>query len=380
MAGTSSSAATPPAATSSRPAIRVVNYVALLAALVVLLVFAKLIVVAVVVGVGIGVILVPCLHAMHHRLRIPRGLAAALVAILGIALIGLVSWSIFAVVESQLALLAERAPELIQRLQGQLQGLLSRYPWLKQNVASMDLAGSASGLGAAVFKGAWSGIGVMSALVFAAVIGMYVAVEAREYHEGVVRAFPASRRPTADKLMREAAETIRTWFRAQLLDMLIIGSLTSIGLWIVGADYWLLFGVLTGLLGIIPYVGIAIVVVFAGLVTLASDPGRLPWVLSVFLVTQQLEGNVILPLVMRGSARLPAAPLLVFMLLMGAWAGLLGVLIAPPLFAIVCLAYRELYLPRVDATRVSNPPQTKTYGRDDARPIPDHPVSTAGRA
>ncbi|MGQ0619157.1 MAG: AI-2E family transporter [Panacagrimonas sp.] len=368
MAGTSRSAATHPASTPARSAIRVVNYVTLLAALVMLLLFAKLIVVAVVVGIGIGVILVPGLHTMHRRLRIPRGLAAALVAIFGIALLGLVTWSIFAMVDSQLALLAERAPELIKRLQGQLQGLLSRYPWLKQNVASMDLAGSARGLGTAVFKGAWSGIGVISALAFAAVIGLYVAVEAREYHEGVVRAFPASRRPTVDRLMCEAAKTVRSWFRAQLLDMLIVGSLTSIGLWMVGADYWLLFGLLTGLLGIVPYVGIAIVVVFAGLITLASDPGRLPWVLGVFLATQQLEGNVILPLVMRGSVRLPAAPLLVFMLLMGAWAGLLGVLIAPPLFAILCLGWRELYLPHMDATSLPSP---TALGQLAAKPIAD---------
>lgn len=334
---------------SSRPAIRVVNYVALLVAAVVLLVYAQLIVVAVLVGVGIGVILAPGLQTMHARFHIPRSLAAALVAVLGIVLVGLVAWSISAVVEAQVALLVERMPGLIHRLQEQMQGALSRYPWLKQNMASMDLASSASGVGAALFKGAWSGVGVVSSMVFAVVIGMYVAVEARDYHQGIVRAFPDPRRAAVDKLLLQAAVTVRIWFRAQLIDMLIIGSLTSIGLWAVGADYWLLLGLLTGLLGIVPYVGIAIVVVFAGLITLGSDAGRLPWVLGVFLATQQLEGNLILPLVMRGRVQMPAVPLLVFMLLMGAWAGLLGVLIAPPLFAVLCLGYRELYLPRVDA-------------------------------
>ncbi|MGQ0701438.1 MAG: AI-2E family transporter [Panacagrimonas sp.] len=333
---------------SSRQAIRVVNYVALLTLVAVLLVTAQLIVVAVLVGVGIGVILAPCLETMHRRLRIPRGLAAALVAVLGIAFVSLVVWSISSVIESQVALLAERAPELIRRLQEQVQGLFSRFPWVQKNLAAMDLASSASSVGTAVFKGAWSGIGVFSALIFAAIIGMYVSVEADDYYRGVVQAFPEPRRKAAAQFLGQAAVTVRIWFRAQLIDMLIVGSLTSVGLWIVGADYWLLLGVLTGLLGIIPYVGNAIVIVFAALVTLASDAGRLPWVLAVFIATQQLEGNVILPLVMRGRVQMPAAPLLVFMLLMGTWAGLLGVLIAPPLFAVMCLAYRELYLPRVE--------------------------------
>lgn len=92
--------------------------------------------------------------------------------------------------------------------------------------------------------------------------------------------------------------------------------LTSIGLWSVGADYWLLLGVLTGLLGIIPYAGIAIVVVFTTLATITSDFSRLPWVLGVFFLTQQIEGHVVLPLVMRVRAQLPVVPLLVFMLVM----------------------------------------------------------------
>lgn len=330
-------------------AISLVNYVALLLAIAVVLIWARLIVVALLVGLGIGVILAPALQAMHRRLHLRRSIAAALVVIFGLTLLGLIAWGVFAAVDSQIALLSERMPEMLRRLEEQLQGVLSRYPWLKQSMAEADLATSASRFGAVLFKGAWSGFGVLSSLVFAAVIGVYVAVDALDYHRSAVRSFPAALRPSADRLLSRSAETIRTWFRAQLLDMLIIGGLTSLGLWAVGAEYWLLLGVLTALFGIIPYLGIAIVVIFSGLLTLASDPGRLPWVLGVFLLTQQLEGNLVLPLIMRGSARLSAVPLLTFMLLMGAWAGLLGVLIAPPLFAVLCLLYRELHLPRADA-------------------------------
>src|SRR3546814_14615576 len=86
---------------------------------------------------------------------------------------------------------------------------------------------------------------------------------------------------------------------------------------------------------------------------MASDISRLPWVLGVFFVTQQIEGHVVLPLVMRDRARLPAVPLLVFMLVMASWGGLLGVLMAPALFAVLLLAYRRLYVPgRTEERRV----------------------------
>lgn len=358
---------------AARPALQVVNYIVALLALVVILIGAQPIVVAVLVGVGIGVLLAPALQTMHRVLHIPHGLAAALLAVAGIALIVAIAWGISSVMESQVAQLAERGPELIQRLQGYVQQVLSRYPWLQRNMASLDLASEISGVGALLFKGAWSGVGVLSALVFAVVIGLYVAVEAPDYHRGAVHAIPAAHRARADRFLSQAARTIRIWFNAQLIDMLIIGSLTSIGLWAVGAEYWLLLGVLTGLFGIIPYVGIGIVVIFAALVTLGSDAARLPWVLGVFIATQQLEGNVILPLVMRGRARLPAVPLLVFMLLMGTWAGLLGVLMAPPLFAVLLLAYREFYLPRADGAEAPAPADATAVPsqREGAPPIPN---------
>lgn len=331
-----------------RDPIRVANYVAILVVIGVLLIWARLIVVSLLVGVGLGAILAPVLELMQKRLRVPRGIGAAIIALLGLALVGGIGWAFAGVIDSQAALLAERGPALVQRLQELATNLLHRFPWVQKNVATMDVGGTASSLGAIVFQGAWSGVGVLSALVFSMVIGLYVAVEAREYRAGVVRAVPARDRERADRFVGQASKVVRTWFNAQLIDMLIIGTLTSLGLWAVGADYWLLLGVLTGVLGIIPYVGILIVVVLATLLTLGSDVSKLPLVLGVFLATQQLEGHVILPMVMRGKVQLPAVPLLVIMLLMGSWAGLLGVLIAPPLFAVLRLAYLEFWVTRMD--------------------------------
>ncbi len=371
---------------SARAAIRVVNYVLIIAAILLLLVCARVIVVSVLVGVGLGVILAPLLGLMQRSLRIPSGLAVALVAIIGLGAIAGLGWGLFSVVESQAAMLADRMPELIERLQGNAQALLSRYPWIERNFASVDVAGSASQVGGALFKGAWSGLATLSALVFALVISLYVAAEASAYHQGLRRAFPRPHRERAGELLRESAATVRVWFRAQLIDMILVAILTSVGLGMVGIDYWLLLGVLTGLFGIIPYVGIAMVVVFASLLALASDPAQLPWVLGVFLLTQQIEGHLILPLVMRGRARLPAVPLLVFTLLLGRWAGRRGALIAPPLFAVLCLLYRELYLPRMDAAgevarssgQREQAEQQREQRRADEQEDADHPAPVRG--
>ncbi len=102
-------------------------------------------------------------------------------------------------------------------------------------------------------------------------------------------------------------------------------------------------------MGIIPYVGTLIVVIAAALISLASDPSELPWVVLVFFTTQQIEGNLLLPIVMKDAADLPEVPLLIFMLFLGTWFGLIGVFAAPPIFAVLRTIYLMTYLPRMDA-------------------------------
>lgn len=334
---------------STRSPIAVVNYVLLVGAVIAALLYLKIIVISALIGLGVGVLLAPLLRRLQARFRMPRAVGALVVALITIAVIAGVGYGIYAITETQVASLSERMPQIVEKLQARVNGLIERYPWLDAGSSSFNVGETARSVGGKVFRGAWSGVSVLGALVFAFIIGLYTSVEAESYYHSLLRAFAQQHRDTAASFLKAAAATIRNWFHAQLLDMAIIGTLTAIGLWIVGADYWLLFGILTALLGIIPYAGIAIVVVFASLVTLASDdPHRVFWVASVFIVTQQLEGHVILPLVMRGQASLPAVPLLIFMLVVGSWGGLLGVLMAPPLFAVLLLAYRSFYLPRVD--------------------------------
>ena len=134
----------------------------------------------------------------------------------------------------------------------------------------------------------------------------------------------------------------------------IFGTLTAIALWIAGVEYWAIFGLLTALLGIIPYVGMILVVIAAVLITFASDPSKVPWVLGVFLLTQQLEGNVILPLVIKGKVELPVVPLLIFMLLLGTFFGIVGVFLAPPLCAILRILYIDIYLPFINGADFKN--------------------------
>jgi predicted PurR-regulated permease PerM len=166
--------------------------------------------------------------------------------------------------------------------------------------------------------------------------------------KGALRLFPASHRSRAKGVLHHCANTLRSWFSAQITDMAILGLITSLSLWAVGVEFWAVLGLMTTVFAIIPYVGILLVVICATLITLAFDPTMVIWVLVVFAVTQQIEANVILPLLMKSQVELPEVPLLIFILFLGVWFGLLGVFLAPPLFAILRVLYLEFYMPKME--------------------------------
>lgn len=304
------------------------------------------------IGIGIGVLIAPILSFARRKFKIPRALSALLCFVVIVIIIGGASFGIWYLVSDQVESLSKRAPEISANLNSRLSSLFMRYPWLQTQLEALNVGATAQGLVAPFFEGLQTSFTAIGGLLFALIISLYTAVSLNEYFAAVVRAFPQNRRMKVVSVLSRCATTLRLWFRAQMIDMLILGFMTGIGLWIAGVDYWAVWGLLTAIFGIIPYLGTLIVVGCASLITLASEPSLVLWVIAVFVVVQQIEGNIILPMLMKGQVELPEVPLLIFILLLGSWLGIVGVFLAPPFFAIMKVLYVELYLPQVgDETR-----------------------------
>lgn len=313
----------------------------------VLLYYSLSIVVVSLIGIGIGVLVAPILSFAKRKLNIPRALGALLCLVVIIVVIGGASFGIWYLVSDQAENLFARSPEILDNLKTRLLSLFTKYPWLQAQLEALNIGATAKGLVAPFFKGLISSFAAISGLVFALILSLYTAVSLHDYFTAVVAVFPQNRRNKAAYILSRCATTLRLWFRAQMIDMVILGVMVAVGLWIVGVDYWAVYGLLAAIFAIIPYIGTLIVVVCASLITLASEPSLVLWVIAVFVVAQQIEGNIVLPMLMKGQVELPEVPLLIFILLLGSWLGIVGVFVAPPFFAIMRVLYIELYLPLV---------------------------------
>lgn len=311
--------------------------------------FSRWVIVGTLIGMGIGALASPLLNYLHRKLQIPRGLGAVLFILLLMAAMGSVGWILVDLTSSELVPLIGEFPKLLTEARSRMMNIFGRFQWFRNSLESVDLGSATQSAIQAIYQGLQLGTVAIAGLFFSIFIALYFASDPGAYERAFLSLFPAHRRVAMRGLFRMSARSLRQWFYAQLIAMSIVGLMTGVGLWIIGVPYAAGFGLLTAALDIIPYIGPMIAFIAVGIITLASDPGNLVWVALVFIVLQQFEGDVVVPLAMKAGVQLPPIHLMVLMLVMAQGFGILGILIAPPLLAIGRSIYLVTHVRNMDA-------------------------------
>ena len=141
--------------------------------------------------------------------------------------------------------------------------------------------------------------------------------------------------------LRDILATIKTSVQSYILgllfEMVIVSVLTTIGLMIIGVKYAILLGVITGLLNLIPYIGIVI----AGLLTIvasltgSSDLSVIIGIIVVNVVVQFIDNNILVPMVVSSKVEVNSLASIVGIIVGGAIAGISGMFLAIPIMAIL---------------------------------------------
>jgi predicted PurR-regulated permease PerM len=126
--------------------------------------------------------------------------------------------------------------------------------------------------------------------------------------------------------------------------MLIVGVLLGLGLFLIGSPLALTLALLAGLLNFVPYIGALAGAIPAILVALANSPSLAMWVAVLFISVQLLEGNVIAPWIQKRTISLPPALTILSQTVLGTLFGLIGLIVATPLIAVLLVATRMVYV------------------------------------
>ena len=191
-------------------------------------------------------------------------------------------------------------------------------------------------------------VGAVAGLLIVIFSGFYLSIEARTYVSGLTRLFPPSARPRVAHALREAASDLRRWILGTAINMVVIGVAATVGLTLLEIPAALALGLIAGFLEFIPIFGPVLSTVPAAAVALLVSPKDALWVVLLYTVIQQLESNLLTPLVMKGAVKLPPALTLLFGALMAVLFGFLGLLLAVPILAAAMALVRRLYVDELE--------------------------------
>ncbi|MGI9584185.1 MAG: AI-2E family transporter [Acidimicrobiia bacterium] len=180
------------------------------------------------------------------------------------------------------------------------------------------------------------------------VLAFYFLIDLPSVQRRMVGVFPERRRSEAAHVGRQLNTALGGFLRGQLLVALIVGIMLSFGYRVIGLEFWLLIGLIGGLLNIVPLLGpwvggaLGVIVAFT-----TADLRTALFAIVVAVIVQQIDNNFVSPTVLRATVRLHPAVTLLVLVLGGAIAGIWGVIIAVPLAASVRVVLGHWWRTRV---------------------------------
>lgn len=187
-------------------------------------------------------------------------------------------------------------------------------------------------------------IGSIANLVLILTVSIFLALHPEPYIQGMLRLVPVGSRGQATEIIAELGDKLWSWLAGQSLDMLIVAVLTGGGLWLLDIPLALVLGIIAGLTNAIPFIGPFLSGIPAVLFALTQGPRDGLYVLLLFVAIQQLEGNIIMPLIQRRAAGLPPVMTIFGVIGFGVLFGLPGVLVAAPLMVVAMVLVQRLYI------------------------------------
>ena len=304
----------------------------------------------------------------RSALRRPLALVLALAAVLGVLVLAF--WVIAPGVKTAVGSIGGQLPAALDRLQAlltsweaylpQLQELLSRMEldWGALSQKAIRLAQSWGGAlmssGGGVIGGVVSGV---STFLIALIFSFYILLQkerlARQGRQCLYALLPETAADQVLDVLRLTERTFSSFLSGQCLEACILGTLFVVSMSLFHMPYALLVGVLIALTALIPIVGAFIGCAVGALLIAISNPLQALGFIVLFLVLQQIEGNLIYPHVVGSSVGLPSIWVLAAVTLGGKLMGIAGMLFFIPLCSVLYALFRRFILRRLRQRKVN---------------------------
>ena len=312
--------------------------------------------------------LFPVRPGKQVKWRRPMALLITLLAVIGVLV--LASSVIGPGIAEAVRSLAAQVPAAAERLWAQISRLEQYLPMLESLLADWNMedwknitqkaaellqtwGGGILSSGSMVIGGVVSGV---STFVIALIFSFYILLQkeklGRQGRQVLYALLPERRADRTLEILRLSSRTFSSFLSGQCLEACILGTLFVVSMTIFRMPYALLVGVLISLTALIPIVGAFIGCGVGALLIAIADPWKALGFIVLFLVLQQVEGNLIYPHVVGSSVGLPSIWVLAAVTLGGSLMGILGVLVFIPLCSVLYALFRDYVKTRLSQRHV----------------------------
>jgi predicted PurR-regulated permease PerM len=181
-------------------------------------------------------------------------------------------------------------------------------------------------------------------LLLILMMSIYIGSDPETYKNGILHLFPKRKRERIGEVLSAMSTMLRKWLVTQLIAMLVIGVVSTIALLVLDVKAPFALGIIAGLLEFVPTIGPILSAVPAIAMGFLDSPEKALYVGLAYLAIQQVEGHLLIPLLMKGGMDLPPVLTIVTQGLMALLFGFLGLMIAVPLLAALMVPIKMLYV------------------------------------
>jgi predicted PurR-regulated permease PerM len=257
-------------------------------------------------------------------------------------------------VSGQVAAVLQRLPGAIEA-GGTRLGISDAFEKLEEAVTSAagsNVVSRVTGVG-------YTMLGALADLALVIVAAVYLAADPRLYRHGAAKLLPATQHGRVFDAMDATATALRLWFAGQLVTMVLVGTVSGAAFWWIGLPSPLALGIIAGVTNFVPFLGPFLGAIPALIFALAQDARTVFWTIGAVFVIQQLEGNVITPLIQRRAVSMPPVLALFAIVVFGLLFGLPGIFLAVPLAVALLVLVKKLWV------RQTLGEETTVPGEDD---------------
>ncbi|MFB9769733.1 AI-2E family transporter [Lactiplantibacillus modestisalitolerans] len=299
--------------------------------------------------------LVKLLTRVHYkRFRISRTGAVAIVFLLLLAVLAWGAMSLIPRLITQVSQLISSLPTLANEIQKAATKMINNSSVLQKvdinsyvNQFNGELSKYAQNFLSSLSSSIVTVISTITSVTIMAitipVVLFYMLKDSDKFIPAISRFLPKRQRPEMIGLLQKMGDTISSYIGGQVIECLFVGTCTAIGYMLISQPYGLLLAVIAGLANIIPYLGPYIGIAPALIVAFTQSPIQVVYVVIVVVIVQQVDGNLIYPNIIGRTLKIHPLTIIILLLAAGNIAGILGMILAIPFYAVVRTVVIYLY-------------------------------------